>query len=76
MIVGPVVGIEVSQVRPGEPVWAIDVIKHLDDGELPGKKGEARKVNNMVTRFTLLDGVLYRWGFSIPLLTRVSLEEA
>lgn len=64
----PTVGAKISEVRPGAPEWATEIIRYLDANNLPVEKWEERN--------TLVDGVLYRWGYSTPLLRCLSLEEA
>lgn len=66
------------EVRTRAPEWAldVDVIQHLDVGELLNEKWEVRKVKNKTERFTLIDGALYRQGFLAPLLRCVSLEKS
>lgn len=45
-----------------------DIKEFLQEGKLPSDAKEARKVKNRAAWFTLLDGVLYKIGFSEPLL--------
>lgn len=50
------------------PKWALDVIEYLYARELSNEKWEPRKVKNKSTRYTLIDGVLYKQGFFAPSL--------
>jgi hypothetical protein len=59
-----------------EPEWASEVIKYLKKGELPNDKTQSRKVRLQSTRYTMIDGVLYRNGYTHPLLKCLSAPEA
>jgi hypothetical protein len=59
-----------------EPEWASDVIKFLRDGKLPDDKVHSRKVQMQSARYTMINGVLYRRGYSHPLLKCLSAAEA
>uniref|UniRef100_A0A2N9F9N7 Integrase catalytic domain-containing protein n=1 Tax=Fagus sylvatica TaxID=28930 RepID=A0A2N9F9N7_FAGSY len=48
--------------------WMTPITKYLEDESLPTDVVEARKVKVRATRFILLQGVLYRRGFSLPYL--------
>lgn len=54
----------------------MDIIKYMDANELLENRWEARKIWNKAARYTLLDGVLYKRGYSTPLLKCISFEEA
>jgi len=47
----------------------------MADGVLPMDPTEARKVKKNSSRFTLIDGELYRFGFTHPLLVCVHGEK-
>lgn len=72
----PAVGIEVVEVEPRALEWALDIIRYLDPNEVPNNMWEAKKISNRVARYTIVDGVLYRKGYSTPLLRCISFEEA
>ncbi|KAG2667037.1 hypothetical protein I3760_15G093400 [Carya illinoinensis] len=57
------------------PKWAYAITKFLTIGELLVKKEEAMKVKNKVAMFILLNGTLYKRGFSLPLLRYISPNE-
>jgi len=66
----------------GRTSWTTPIIFYLKDGYLPSELDEARKIKKRATRFTLLNDVLYKKGFSLPYLkcvkedkTRYILEE-
>ena len=46
--------------------------RYLADGALPVEPEEGKKVKRNATRYTLVDGVLFRHGFTHPILTCVS----
>ncbi|XP_062075224.1 uncharacterized protein LOC133779256 [Humulus lupulus] len=56
--------------------WASPIIDYLKDGVVPTDKREARRLVYKAARYTLVDGVLYKRGFSVPLLRCVDEEEA
>ncbi|XP_062167005.1 uncharacterized protein LOC133873301 [Alnus glutinosa] len=57
-----------ADTTPNEPKWATEIIQFLRNGLLPEDKVEARKVKIQATRFCLLEEVLYKRGYSEPLL--------
>jgi hypothetical protein len=62
--------------KPDEPEWAIEIIQFLRNGLLPEDKVVAQKVKIQATRFCLLGEVLYKRGYSEPLLKCLSKTEA
>ena len=52
------------------------ITAYLERGVVPENKQEARKLARTAPRFLIQDGVLYRRGFSAPLLRCVENEEA
>jgi len=56
--------------------WMIPIICYLKEGLLPEDKIEARKIQIKVTRFIIIDDVLYRRGYSLLYLRCTSSEEA
>jgi len=57
---------------PNEPEWATEIIQFLRNGLLPQDKAVAWKVKNQATRFCFLREVLYKRGYSEPLLKCLS----
>ena len=55
--------LEVHQIE-GESNCTTPIVFYLKDGLLPEDKEEARKLRVRVTRFVLMDEVLYKRGFS------------
>uniref|UniRef100_A0A2N9F1B6 Uncharacterized protein n=1 Tax=Fagus sylvatica TaxID=28930 RepID=A0A2N9F1B6_FAGSY len=51
-------------------------LRYLKEGRLPTDKMEARKLRIRASHFQLLDGILYKMGFSRPHLRCLSPEEA
>ncbi|XP_042962726.1 uncharacterized protein LOC122297003 [Carya illinoinensis] len=72
----PAVGIEVGVLGSRAPDWANSIVDYLDEGRLPEAKKETRKIKKRVARFLLIDGILYKRGFSVPLLRCISAQEA
>jgi hypothetical protein len=58
------------------PEWARHVIEYLKNGQLPNDKKEARKVRMQSVRYTLVGEILYRRGYTLPLLKCLSTTEA
>ena len=52
------------------------ILSFLQDGRLLHDADEARKIRKRATRFTILNGVLYKRGFSMPYLKCVDDDEA
>jgi hypothetical protein len=59
---------QAAREREPEPEWASDIIRYLRSGELPGHKEQAHKVKLQAARYTIMDDMLYRRGYSHPLL--------
>ncbi|GKV48101.1 hypothetical protein SLEP1_g54937 [Rubroshorea leprosula] len=53
---------------PGTPSWTDPILSFLRDGIVPEDKQEAMKMRRKASRYTLVDGVLYKRSFSLPLL--------
>ena len=56
--------------------WKDPILSFLRDGRLPSSPKEAKKVQKRVVRFTVLNGELYKWGFSQPYLRCMEEDEA
>jgi hypothetical protein len=54
--------------RSTDPKWAADVVKYLRNGSLPEDKLLSCKVKIHSARYVLIGGVLYRRGYTEPLL--------
>ena len=56
--------------------WMSPIVHYLKEGKLPTDEMEARKLRIRASHFQLLDGILYKMGFSRPHLRCLSPEEA
>ncbi|XP_039140528.1 uncharacterized protein LOC120277749 [Dioscorea cayenensis subsp. rotundata] len=56
--------------------WRIPFKKFLTDGELPSNTLEAKKLKMRAARFTLINDVLYKKVFSMPLLRCLHKQDA
>jgi hypothetical protein len=56
--------------------WMTPIINYLEDETLPSDPVEARKLKVRSTRFILIQGVLYKRGFSLPYLRCLDKAEA
>ena len=56
--------------------WMTPIVSFLQDGYLPQDADEARKIRKRAARFTILNDVLYKRGFSMPYLKCVDNDEA
>jgi len=55
--------------------WITPYQRYLADGVLPIDSTEVRKMKKSSSKFTLIDGELYRFGFTNPLLVCVHGEK-
>jgi len=70
MSVYPIVGersLQVCLVEGGE-TWMTPYQRYLADGVLPQEPTEARKIMKKSSKYTLIDGKLFRHGFTHPIL--------
>ncbi|GKV33305.1 hypothetical protein SLEP1_g41831 [Rubroshorea leprosula] len=61
---------------PSTPSWTDPILSFLRDGIVPEDRQEAMKLRRKASRYTLLDGVLYKRSFSLPLLRCLNPYEA
>ncbi|GKU87836.1 hypothetical protein SLEP1_g2170 [Rubroshorea leprosula] len=54
--------------NPDTPSWTDSIVSFLRDGIVPEDRQEAMKLRKKASRYTLIDGVLYKRSFSLPLL--------
>jgi hypothetical protein len=64
----PKVNVMEADTTPNEHEWATKIIQFLRNGLLPEDKVAARMVKIQATRFCLIGEVLYKRGYSEPLL--------
>jgi ribonuclease HI len=55
--------------------WRQEIFSYLQDGTLPSEKKAATQLRMKAGRFTILNGLLYKRGFTLPLLKCISTEE-
>ena len=68
-------GVGVSEIDLGSN-WTTLIVSYLKDGTLPDGKKATRKLKVQVTRFVLINDILYKRGFSWPYLRCLGPEEA
>uniref|UniRef100_A0A2N9I0U3 Uncharacterized protein n=1 Tax=Fagus sylvatica TaxID=28930 RepID=A0A2N9I0U3_FAGSY len=56
--------------------WMTPIVNYLEDETLPSDPVEARKLKFRCTRFVLIQGILYKRGFSLPYLRCLDKAEA
>ena len=66
---------EVHQIG-GDENWMTPIVGYLKEGKLPQGRDEARKQRIKSARYVLMDGVLYKKGFSQPYLRCLAPDEA
>ncbi|XP_024029260.1 uncharacterized protein LOC112093922 [Morus notabilis] len=59
-----------------QPSWMDPIIRYLVSGELPEDRRQAQKMKYQAARYTMHDNLLYRRGYSTPLLRCLGTEEA
>ncbi|GKV11132.1 hypothetical protein SLEP1_g22414 [Rubroshorea leprosula] len=62
--------------NPNAPSWTDSIVSFLRDGIVPEDRQEAMKLRKKASRYTLVNGVLYKRSFSLPLLRCLSPYEA
>ncbi|GKV37361.1 hypothetical protein SLEP1_g45403 [Rubroshorea leprosula] len=62
--------------NPSTPSWIDPILSFLRDGVVPEDRQEAMKLRRKASRYTLIDGVLYKRSFSLPLLRCLNPYEA
>jgi ribonuclease HI len=56
--------------------WMTPITKYLEEGILPTYAVEARKLQVRAVKFVLIEGILYKRGFSLPYLRYLDKSEA
>ncbi|XP_022853720.1 uncharacterized protein LOC111375159 [Olea europaea var. sylvestris] len=59
-----------------KPTWQDEIIAYLKIEKYPENSAEARKLRTRSARYTLIDNILYKRGYSMPLLRCLNEEEA
>ncbi|XP_074374760.1 uncharacterized protein LOC141715179 [Apium graveolens] len=57
------------------PTWMTPILAYIKEGSLPDEKNETRRIRYKATRYVIYDGILYRRGFSVPLLKCIDGDE-
>ena len=55
--------------------WRNELVDYLENGTLPPKKKSAEQLKIKAKRFTMLNGTLYKRGFTLPFLKCTSPKE-
>jgi ribonuclease HI len=55
--------------------WRQEIIGYLQEGTLPSEKKSAMQLRMRAGRFTMVNGLLYKRGFTLPLLKCISTKE-
>ncbi|GLT79171.1 hypothetical protein SLA2020_506680 [Shorea laevis] len=58
------------------PSWTDPIVSFLRDGIVPGDRHEEMRLRKKASRYALVDGVLYKRSFSLPLLRCLGPYEA
>ncbi|XP_052297264.1 uncharacterized protein LOC127902396 [Citrus sinensis] len=56
--------------------WMEPIVSYLRDGVLPPDKLRARKIRAQASRYTMIDGILYRRGYTLPFLRCLDEDDA
>ncbi|XP_024036827.1 uncharacterized protein LOC112096866 [Citrus clementina] len=73
----PSIGEEAEVMRVStEKSWMDPILSYIREDILPEDRKQVRKLKCRAARYTLLDGILYRRGFTLPLLRCLDDEEA
>ena len=71
------IGKEIEVIKADtERSWINPILLYIRDGILPEDRKQARKLKCRAARYTMLDGMLYHQGFTLPLLRCLDVEEA
>ncbi|XP_074324392.1 uncharacterized protein LOC141661309 [Apium graveolens] len=57
------------------PTWMTSILAYIREGSLPDEKNEARRIKYKAARYVIYDEILYRRGFSVPLLKCIHGDE-
>uniref|UniRef100_A0A2N9G6F7 Uncharacterized protein n=1 Tax=Fagus sylvatica TaxID=28930 RepID=A0A2N9G6F7_FAGSY len=70
--------LQTTKVNPihTEISWMTPIISYLQRGTLPDNRHEARRLKVRASRFLMLQGTLYKRGFSLPYLRCLASDEA
>ncbi|XP_074327818.1 uncharacterized protein LOC141665734 [Apium graveolens] len=57
------------------PTWMTHILAYIKEGSLLDEKNEARRIKYKAALYVIYDGVVYRRGFSVPLLKCIDGDE-
>ncbi|XP_074361662.1 uncharacterized protein LOC141701928 [Apium graveolens] len=57
------------------PTWMTHILAYIKEGSLRDEKNEERRIRYKAARYVIYDGVLYKRGFSVPLLKYLDGDE-
>ncbi|KAL2237087.1 UNVERIFIED_CONTAM: hypothetical protein Sindi_0900400 [Sesamum indicum] len=66
---------EIMCADPSPPSWKEEIVNFLTNGAVPENQKEAKALREKASRFVMMDGELYKRGFSLPLLKCLTPEE-
>ncbi|KAL2224042.1 UNVERIFIED_CONTAM: Transposon Tf2-12 polyprotein [Sesamum indicum] len=66
---------EIMCADPTPLSWKEDIVNFLTKGAVPENQKEAKALRGKASRFVMMDGDLYKRGFSLPLLKCLTSEE-
>ncbi|KAK6119715.1 hypothetical protein DH2020_046534 [Rehmannia glutinosa] len=69
-------GLQILCTEDEEPSWKDEIVKYLTSGELPVSPNDAQKVKIWASRFLIIDGELYKKGYSQPYLKCLTPDKA
>jgi ribonuclease HI len=58
------------------PEWAREIFRYITEGQLPADRKAATKIRLKASKYTVVDGSIYRRGLTLPLLKCLSQDEA
>ncbi|KAK6139045.1 hypothetical protein DH2020_027212 [Rehmannia glutinosa] len=76
-VIAPSLGAKkIYTIKTAEADWMTPIVQYLEKGVQPENKAEARTLRTQAARFTLVDDILYKRGYSVPLLRCLSETDA
>ena len=70
-----ILGAQINQIKEVPPSWMGLIRLYIATGELPNDKGRAHKIQIQSTRFSLVDGQLYKRSLGEPYLKCLTPEQ-
>lgn len=58
-----------------EKSWMMPIMRYIEFGEQPRDKAEARRLRCKAIRYSIIEGVLYRRGYTLPYLRCLGIIE-